>query len=193
MISRCQAVFALAAVLSGGAGACAQDTAAETGAGSAGEGYVIGLGDVLQVIVRKEPDLTREVTVRLDGMITVPLLGDLLAAGRAPNQLAEAIAAGLERYIEGPQVAVAVNRATSARFYVLGQVTRSGEFPLSGSTTVLQGLALAGGFREFAQLEDIVVIHEDDTVIAVNYKRLAEGKDMGQNIALRPGDTIIVP
>jgi polysaccharide export outer membrane protein len=156
-------------------------------------GYVIGAGDVLQVVVWKDPDLTREVTVRIDGMITVPLLGDLPAAGQAPGELAKAIAGGLERYIGDPQVAVVVSRAMSARFYVLGQVTKSGEFPLSGRTTLLQGLALAGGFREFAKLEDIVVVRHDGTVVAVNYKRLAEGRELGQNIVLSPGDTIIVP
>jgi polysaccharide export outer membrane protein len=72
-------------------------------------------------------------------------------------------------------------------------VTKSGEFPLSGTTTVLQGLALAGGFREFAKVEDIVVIQKDGTVIGVNYKRLADGKDVQQNIPLHPGDTIVVP
>jgi polysaccharide export outer membrane protein len=155
--------------------------------------YLIGPGDVLQIMVWKDPDLSRDVTVRLDGMITVPLLGDLQAAGRAPSELAKNIAAGLGRYVEGPRVAVAVSQATSARFYVIGQVTKSGEFPLSGNTTVLQGLALAGGFREFAKVEDIVVIQKDGTVIGVNYRRLADGKDVQQNIPLHPGDTIVVP
>jgi polysaccharide biosynthesis/export protein len=177
------------------AGASGQGQGAESAppATSTPSVYLIGPGDVLQIMVWKDADLSRDVTVRLDGMITVPLLGDLQAAGRAPSELAHSIAAGLERYVEGPRVAVAVSQATSARFYVIGQVTKSGEFPLSGSTTVLQGLALAGGFREFAKLEDIVVIQRDGKVVGVNYKRLAEGKDLRQNILLHPGDTIVVP
>jgi polysaccharide export outer membrane protein len=183
-------------VLSGAGGwGFAQDRAAKPTKtqASAPAGYEIGPGDVLQIIVWKDPDLTREVTVRLDGMITVPLLGDLRAAGHAPSQLAKSIATGLERYVEAPRVAVAVSQATSARFYVVGQVTKSGEFPLSGGTTVLHGLALAGGFREFAKLDDIIVIRRDGTVIAVNYKRITEGKDVRQNIMLGPGDTVVVP
>jgi len=156
-------------------------------------GYVIGRTDVLQIVVWKEPDLTHEVTVRLDGMITVPLLGDLQAAGRAPKQLAESLAKGLERYIEAPRVAVVVSQATSARFYVVGQVTSSGEFSLSGGTTVLQGLALAGGFKAFAKLKDIVVIQKNGTVIPFNFERIADGKDISQNVVLNPGDTIVVP
>jgi len=182
------AIGAAAGVSAGGPAAQAAPQAASTVGG-----YVIGPGDVLQIIVWKDPDLSRDVTVRLDGMITVPLLGDLQAAGRAPSQLAASITAGFERYVEGPRVVVTVSQATSARFYVIGQVTKSGEFPLSGSTTVLQGLALAGGFREFAKLEDIVVIQKDGTVIGVNYKRLADGKDIRQNVLLHPGDTIVVP
>jgi polysaccharide export outer membrane protein len=188
-------VFGIAALLGAGGWALAQemDVSPAAGQSSAPSGYVIGDTDVLQVVVWKEPDLTREVTVRLDGMITLPLLGDLQAAGRAPKQLAESLEKALERYIEAPRVAVLVSRATSARFFVVGQVARSGEFSLSGSTTVLQGLALAGGFREFAKPKDIVVIRKDGKVIPFNFERIADGKDMSQNVVLEPGDTILVP
>jgi polysaccharide export outer membrane protein len=156
-------------------------------------GYTIGSADTLQIVVWKEPDLSRETTVRFDGMITVPLVGDLQAAGRTPAQLAESIAAALKRYIEAPQVTVGVNQANSARFYVVGQVTRSGEYPLSGRTTVLQGLALAGGFRDFAKTDSIVIVRGDQSVVPFNFKRIAEGKDTSQNVLLAPGDTVVVP
>jgi polysaccharide export outer membrane protein len=156
-------------------------------------GYKIGPADVLQLIVWKEPDVTRDLEVRFDGMVTVPLIGDLQAAGRRPNEVAETISKALERYIETPRVTVAVSRANSARFYVVGQVTKSGEFPLTGRTTVLQGLALAGGFKEFAKTESIVVVSQDQVVAQVNYKRIADGKDMSQNLVLSPGDTVVVP
>ena len=156
-------------------------------------GYVIGPTDVLRMIVWKEPDLTLDVTVRLDGMITVPLLGDVPAAGRVPSDLAGSLAAELKRYVENPRVTVAVTQATSARIYVVGQMVKPGEFPLSGRMTVLKALALAGGFKEFAKPDSIVIVREDQTVIPFNFKRVAEGKDMSQNVLLAAGDTIVVP
>ena len=156
-------------------------------------GYVIGPGDVLRIVVWKEPDLTFDATVRIDGMITAPLVGDLQAAGRPPSQVAETLAKGLERFIQTPRVTVVVSQANSARFYVVGQVARPGEFPLSSRTTFLQGLALAGGFKEFAKTESVVIVRQDQTVLAVNYKRIADGKDVSQNVVLAAGDTIVVP
>jgi polysaccharide export outer membrane protein len=158
--------------------------------------YMIGPGDLLQIFVWKEPDLTRDVAVRLDGRITVPLLGDVEAAGRTPQQLGEELAKSLSRFLETPRVTVGVSQATSTRFYVVGLVGKPGDFPLSSRTTVLQGLALAGGFREFAKTENIVIVRQErsgQTVIPVNYKKLEDGKDISQNVLLRPGDTIIVP
>jgi polysaccharide export outer membrane protein len=156
-------------------------------------GYTIGLGDTLRIAVWKEPELTLDVTVRPDGMITMPLLGDVEAAGRSPGQLASSLTAELQRLVENPRVTVSVTQATSARIYVVGQMLRPGEFPLSGRMTVLKALALAGGFKEFARPESIVIVREDQTVIPFNYKRVAEGKDVSQNVLLAAGDTIVVP
>jgi polysaccharide export outer membrane protein len=155
--------------------------------------YTIGPADVLQIIVWREPELTRDVTVRFDGMITIPLLGDVSAAGKTPGEVAEALTKGLERFIQTPRVTVGVGQAMSARFYVVGQVGRSGDFPLSGRTTVLQALALAGGFRDFAKTDEIILVRQDQTVVPVNYKRIADGKDASQNVVLKPGDTLVVP
>jgi polysaccharide biosynthesis/export protein len=158
--------------------------------------YQIGPGDLLQIFVWKEPDLTRDVSVRLDGRITVPLLGDVEAAGRSPQQLGEELAKSLARFLETPRVTVGVSQANSTRFYVVGLVGKPGDFPLSSRTTVLQGLALAGGFREFAKTENILIVRQEgtgQTVIPVNYKKLEDGKDISQNVLLRPGDTIVVP
>ena len=156
-------------------------------------GYVIGLGDTLRVTVWKEPELTGELTVRPDGMITLPLVGDVPAAGRAPAQLASTLEAELHRFVEGPRVTVSVTQPTSARIYVVGQTARSGEFPLTGRMTVLKALALAGGFKEFAKPEDIVIVREDQSVIPFNYKRVTEGRDVAQNVVLSAGDTVVVP
>jgi polysaccharide export outer membrane protein len=158
-----------------------------------GSEYVIGPADVLQILVWKEPDLSRDVTVRFDGVVTVPLLGDLVAVGQSPSQLAATLERGYQRFVEAPRVTVGVNRATSARFYVLGQVQKSGEFPLDGPTSVLQALALAGGFKDFAKTESIVIVRKDQSMVAVNYKRIADGKDVSQNVVLLPGDTVLVP
>jgi len=187
--------FAVAALLCAGEQGLAQERAAKpaAAASSSPAGYKIGPSDVLQISVWKEPDLTRDVTVRVDGMITVPLVGDVEAAGRTPRQLAESLAAGLTRFIEAPRVTVAVGQAKSARFYVVGQVGKSGEYALEGRMTVLQGLALAGGFKEFAKPEEIVIVRQDQKVVPVNYKRIADGKGVSQNVFLAPGDTIVVP
>jgi polysaccharide export outer membrane protein len=175
--------------------AMAQERVAKPAARGAApaSGYLIGLGDILRITVWKEPDLTLDVTVRLDGMITVPLLGDVQAAGRVPSQLAGSLVTELQRFIENPRVTVTVTQATSARIYVVGQMVRPGEFPLSGRMTVLKALALAGGFKEFAKPESIVIVREDQKVIPFNYKHVGEGKDMSQNVLLAAGDTIVVP
>jgi polysaccharide export outer membrane protein len=186
-------VVALGIVASLGGGSLAQEAGAKPAAAGPPATYSIGLGDVLRIAVWKEPELTLDVTVRSDGMITVPLLGDVQAASRTPGQLAVSLTAELERLIESPRVTVSVSQATSARVYVVGQMLRPGEFPLSGRMTVLKALALAGGFKEFARPESIVIVREDQTVIPFNYKRVVEGKDVSQNIPLSAGDTIVVP
>jgi polysaccharide export outer membrane protein len=158
--------------------------------------YRVGPGDVLQLFVWKEPDLSRDVTVRVDGKVTVPLLGDIEAGDRTPAELAAELTKLYMRFLAAPQVTVGVTQTTVSRFYVLGQVSRPGDFVLNGRTTVLQGLALAGGFREFAKTENIVIIRRErgrEVSMAFNYKRAVDGKDLAQNVALRPGDTILVP
>jgi polysaccharide export outer membrane protein len=183
--------LALALVLAAAAGAPAGQPPGPAARPPAA--YTIGAGDVLRIIVWKEPDLTGDVTVRVDGMITVPLLGDLQAAGRSPGDVAESVAQGLQRFVETPRVTAAVSLSNSARFYVVGQVAKPGEFPLSSNTTVLHALALAGGLKEFARTDSIVIVRQDQSVVPVNYKRIAEGKDVSQNVTLARGDTIVVP
>jgi polysaccharide export outer membrane protein len=152
-----------------GASAPAQDAPAKPDQPpAAATNYTIGPSDVLQIIVWKEPELTRDVTVRFDGKITVPLLGDLQAAGRTPAEVADSLTQGLKHFIDAPRVTVGIGQANSSRFYVVGLVIRSGEFPLAGHTTVLQGLALAGGFKEFAKTDGIVIVRRDQSVVPVN-------------------------
>ena len=159
---------------------------------------------MLRVFVWKEPELSGELQVRFDGKVTIPLLGDIEAAGRTPEQLAGEVAKAFRKFLAAPQVTIGVVSANNARFFVLGQVARPGDFPLRGRTTVLQGLALAGGLREFAKTDSIVIVRQDkgfflpkgrpsETFITVNYKKLEGAKDVGENVVLRPGDTVLVP
>lgn len=158
--------------------------------------YFVAAGDVLKIAVWREPDLTAEVFVRLDGRITVPLVGDIQASGRTTEQLAIEIRTKLQAFLEVPQVTVTVAQATSARFFVIGEVTTSGAFPLTGRTTVLQALALAGGFREFAKRDRIMIIRERagmSQAITFNFRDVEGGINLEQNIALHAGDVLIVP
>ena len=158
--------------------------------------YFVAPGDVLRIAVWKEAELSAEVFVRLDGMITVPLAGDVKAAGRTTDQIATEVRTRLRAFLEVPQVTVTVAQAVSARFYVIGEVTVSGAFPLTQRVTILQALALAGGFREFAKRERIVVIRErrgERKAIFFNFRDLEAGTNLEQNIAVEAGDTLIVP
>ena len=158
--------------------------------------YFVAPGDVLRIAVWKEPELSAEVFVRLDGMITVPLAGDVKAAGRTTDQIATEVRTRLRAFLEVPQVTVTVSQAVSARFYVIGEVAASGAFPLTQRITILQALALAGGFREFAKRERIVVIRErrgERKAIFFNFRDLEAGINLEQNIAVEAGDTLIVP
>jgi polysaccharide export outer membrane protein len=158
--------------------------------------YTVQPMDRIRVMVWKEPELTGDYLVRLDGFVTLPLLGDLHAAGRSPAQLSVEIQEKLKLFLERPIAAVAVVEANSARFFVIGQVARSGSYPMFGRTTILQALALAGGFREFAKRDRILIIREaggEMISIPFNYKALEDGKNLEQNLPLEPGDTILVP
>ena len=176
--------------------AAAEQEARPANAAAAPAEYEIGPGDVLQIFVWKEPDLTREVTVRVDGKLTLPLVGDLDAAGRTPTECGAEIGKQLARFVATPQVTVGVYQANSNRFYIVGLVAKSGEYPLGGQTTFLQALALAGGFQQFANTDNIVIIRQQagkQVSITVSYKKLEGGKDLAQNVTLRRGDTIVVP
>ena len=158
--------------------------------------YYLAPGDVLRVVVWKEPELTTDVFVRLDGRITVPLIGDVKAAGRTTEDLASEIRTRLRAFLEVPQVTLTVSQAVSARFYVIGEVVTSGSFPLSSRMTITQALAVAGGFREFAKRDRIVILREvngERKAIPFNFRDLAAGTNLDQNIYLSSGDTIIVP
>ena len=159
--------------------------------------YIIGSGDILEIVTWKEPDFTREeVIVRIDGNISFPLLDDVMAAGKTPTQLKFDIQNRLSEYVAEPHVTVTVRNAASKRFYILGEVGNTGEYPLVKNLTALQAFASAGGFTEWASKKEILVfrrINGKDEIIRINYKKIVKGEDFEQNVQLMPDDTIIVP
>jgi polysaccharide export outer membrane protein len=160
-----------------------------------GPSYVIGADDTLFVSVWKEPDLTNTLPVRSDGMISMPLLNDVQAAGLTPMQLAASITEKLKKFIADPHVTVTVTQMNSQRIYLTGEVTRSGAMTLTPGMTVLQALSSAG-FTQFANTKKIYVLrHENggEKKYPVDYKKLIKGESSQQNILLKPGDTIVVP
>jgi polysaccharide export outer membrane protein len=125
--------------------------------------YEIGAGDILEITTWKEPDFSREeILVRLDGKITFPLLNDVQAAGLATLDLKRVIESGLKDYVSNPVVTVNVREPLSKRFYVLGEVRRTGEYPLVKHLTVLQAFALAGGFTEWASKKEIILLRQEN-------------------------------
>jgi len=161
------------------------------------DSFVIGVNDVLAVSVWKEPDISRAVPVRSDGKISLPLAGEVQAAGLTPLKLEHDISGKLRNYISEPEVTVIVQQINSQKFNILGQVARPGSYPLSSSSTVLDAIALAGGFRDFAKQKSIYVLRQDSdgkqSRMPFNYKQVIKGKNPSQNIKLQPNDTIIIP
>ncbi len=161
------------------------------------EAFVIGADDVLGISVWKEAEISRTVTVRPDGKISLPLLGELQAQGKTPKQLQEEIHNKLTAFISEPDVTLIVQEIRSQRFNVLGQVQHPGSFVLTSSTTVLDALALAGGFRDFAKQKAIYVLRlnpEGSQVrLPFNYREVAKGDKLKQNIKLQNHDTVVVP
>lgn len=154
--------------------------------------FEIGPEDILGVRVWKEPELSGGVQVRSDGKITLPLIGEVHAAGKTPEQLRKNIAELLSEYIQNPDVMVSVQSVQSKRFYITGEVGRPGGYQLVVPTTVLQALTNAGGFREFANTKKITIMRNGQ-LLKFNYKEVIKGKNMQQNIFLQNGDYIIVP
>jgi polysaccharide biosynthesis/export protein len=173
----------------------AADPAQTQAVSGASTDYVIGPDDSLHISVWKEQELTQTVPVRPDGKISMPLLGDVQAAGLTPTQLADSITEKLKKYMSDPRVTVVVTDMKSQRIYVLGEVLHTGPMPLLPDMTVLQALASAG-FTQFANTKGIYILRTENgkqAKIPVPYKQLLKGEAISQNIMLRPGDTIVVP
>ena len=160
------------------------------------ESYVIGQGDVLEVFAWRNEQLSRQVTVRPDGKISLPLIQDLHAEGLTVLQLKERITRGFKQYVQNPTVTVIVSQINSYKINVLGKVASPGVYPITTKTTLLEAISMAGGLTEWAKKRKITVITQQGgkkKKIRINYKKIISGKDPSQNIILNRGDTIIVP
>ena len=160
-----------------------------------GPSYVIGVGDILHISVWKEPDLTATLPVRSDGMVSMALLNDVLAAGMTPMQLSALLTQKLKQYIATPRVTVVVTQANPRWIYVVGEVSHTGPVPLVPNMTILQAIATTG-FTQFANTKKIYVLRTDngqEQKIPFNYNQVIRGEKTSQNILLRPGDTVVVP
>jgi len=161
------------------------------------DSFIIGNDDVLSINVWKETEVSRSLPVRSDGRISLPLVGEVQAAGRTPLQLEREIADKLKNYISDPEVTVMVQQINSQKYNILGQVAKPGSFSLTLTTTVLDAIAAAGGFRDFAKQKGIYILRPSlnggQSRIPFNYKEVIKGKNSAQNIRLQPNDTIVVP
>jgi polysaccharide export outer membrane protein len=175
--------------------AASRPVAQATVAPSITDSYVIGASDVITVTVFKEPTLSSSLLVRTDGMISLPLLGDVKAAGKTPLQLADEIAAQLKKYVQDPNVTVILTQMNSKRVFLIGEIGKTGPIEITSGMTVLEAIATAGGLGAYANTKKIYilrVVNGKQQKIPVQYKQALKG-DLTRNLLLNPGDTIVVP
>lgn len=181
------------------AASASSDTARASGSVSSSKNdpdYKIGPDDVLDVSVWKETELTKTLPVRPDGKISMPLLNDVQAAGLTPTQLAQSITVRLKKYLADPQVTVIVAQINSQRVYVIGEVTRPGAYPLLPGMNILQAISSAGGLTPYANSKKIFLLRNENQAqnkYPFNYKDVVDGKKPEENLAIKAGDTVVVP
>jgi polysaccharide export outer membrane protein len=158
--------------------------------------YVIGPEDVLGIVFWRETEMSGDVTVRPDGRITLPLIGEIQAEGQRPQALRDQIQLAAGKYMTDANVSVVVRQIHSRKVFITGNVTNPGGFPLVGPRNVMQVIALAGGLTEYADSKNITIVRDENgrsRSFKFNYKDVAKGKKLEQNIQLQPGDTVVVP
>jgi polysaccharide export outer membrane protein len=164
-------------------------------AGAAIDSYVIGASDVLTITVWKEPTLSGSLLVRPDGMVSVPLLGDVQASGMTPLQLADQISTKLKKYIQDPNVSVVLTQINSKKVYLLGEVAKKGPMEMTPGMTLLEAISSAGGLTDYANTKKMYILRDDagkHEKIPVHYKEALKGNSE-LNLVLKSGDTIVVP
>lgn len=160
--------------------------------------YKIGPEDVLEIIVWRNQDLSKTITVRPDGKISLPLIGDVQAVGLTPDQLTKEIVNRLKEYKENPNVSVVVQQVNSYGVFVLGEVAHPGKYQLKSFTSVLQAMSLAGGFTQYAAKSKMFLLRklpdrDSEVRIPIDYDEIVSGEDSTHNAILVPGDTLVVP
>jgi polysaccharide biosynthesis/export protein len=162
----------------------------------AAEDYVIGPDDVLSVVFWREKELSVDAVVRPDGKISLPLINEVMAAGLTPEQLRDRITKQASAFVKDPQATVVVKEINSRKVYITGQVEKPGAYPLTTRLSVMQLIAMAGGLKEYAKSDRIVVMRLEqgrEVRHRFDYKKVFEGKDDARNLEMRPGDTVVVP
>jgi polysaccharide export outer membrane protein len=174
----------------------AANASTNTTAVAAPADYVIGPDDVLSVVFWREKDLTTDVVVRPDGRISIPLLNDVAVTGLTPEQVRDKLTIEAARFVQDPNVTIIVKQINSRHVFITGEVAKPGPYPLTGPTTVLQLISVAGGFLEYADSKNVLIMRNEAgraTSYRFNYKEVIERRNLAQNIELKPGDTVIVP
>ncbi len=158
--------------------------------------YILGEEDHIEILVWKNEELSRTVFIRPDGKISLPLIGDVQAAGLTPNELKDSIKVLLRRFKKTPEVSVIVREINSLTVFLIGEILRPGKIQLRSETTLLQAITLAGGFSEFANRKKIVLLRKENGIdkrITINYNDILSGRNSEANVVLKRGDTILVP
>jgi len=159
-------------------------------------GYVIGTDDVLSIVYWKDKDMSADAKVRPDGRIALPLINEVQAAGLTPEQLHKKLTDESKKYMEDANITVVVREINSRRAFITGEVNKPGPYPLTMATSVMQLISLAGGLKEYANTKNITIMRTENgkqVALKFNYKDVANGKNLAQNIDLKPGDTVVVP
>ena len=159
-------------------------------------GYIIGADDLLSIVYWKDKDMSADAKVRPDGRIALPLINEVQAAGLTPEQLHQRLTEESKKYMEDANITVVVREINSRKAFITGEVNKPGPYPLTSPTTVMQLISLAGGLREYANAKNIMIMRTEggkQVALKFNYKDVASGKNLQQNIELKPGDTVVVP
>jgi polysaccharide biosynthesis/export protein len=158
--------------------------------------YVIGTDDVLGIVYWRDKEMSTDARVRPDGRISLPLINEVLAAGLTPEELQRKISEESQKFMEDASITVVVREINSLKVFITGEVNKPGIYPITSATTVMQLISLAGGLKEYANAKNIMIMRKEgdkQTSLKFNYKEVAGGKNLKQNIDLKPGDTVVVP
>jgi polysaccharide export outer membrane protein len=158
--------------------------------------YLIGAEDILSIVFWRDKDMSAEVMVRPDGMISLPLLNEVHAAGLTPTQLKDLLVEQSKKFVEDPNVTVVIKQINSRKVFITGEIAKPGPYPLTGPTTILQLISVAGGLRDYAKSDKIAIMRIENgkpLSYRFNFQEVLKNKNLKQNIELKPGDTIIVP